>query len=140
MIDPTPVFGIPRPVTTPARSRSRSLARGFRRRCPSCGTGSLFAGYLRVRSACSGCGQALEPYRADDGPAYFTVAIVGHAMIFGVLISEQQFTPPLWVQAAIWLPAALIATLALLPRIKGAVIGFQWALDIRPYAGFDREE
>lgn len=126
--------------TPPARPRRRSLARGFLRRCPACGRAPLFAGYLRVRPACGGCGQALEPYRADDAPAYVTVAIIGHAAIFGVLLTEQSWAPPIWLQAAIWLPATLIATLALLPRVKGALIGLQWALDLKPYAAFDGDD
>jgi len=140
MIDPPPDSAAFTATTAPVRSRRRSLMRGFCRRCPACGGGALFAGYLRVRPACAECGQALETFRADDAPAYFTVAIVGHAAVFGALLSEQNLAPPLWAQAGFWLPATLIATLALLPRVKGALIGLQWALDLKPYAAFDAEE
>jgi len=67
-------------------------------------------------------GLPFEPLRADDAPAYFTIAIVGHVVVSGLLALETFVHPPTWVQLAIWLPLTLVMTLGLLPYIKGAVM------------------
>jgi uncharacterized protein (DUF983 family) len=103
-----------------------AFGRGFRRRCPRCGEGRLVSGYLTMRERCERCGLGFEPYRADDAPAYFTILIVGHLIVAGVLLTEQFFHPESWVQMAIWLPMTLVATLLLLPFVKGAVIATIW--------------
>jgi uncharacterized protein (DUF983 family) len=104
-----------------------ALKRGLRRRCPACGHGRLFAGYLTMNGHCNSCGQDFEPCRADDAPAYFTILLVGHIVVPGILVVEQWAQPAVWLQLAVWLPVTLIATLALLPYIKGATIGAVWA-------------
>jgi uncharacterized protein (DUF983 family) len=102
------------------------LKRGFARRCPRCGRGALFMGYLTVNEACPSCGLVMEPYRSDDVPAYFSILLVGHIVVPGLLAVEKFFHPAEWVQLAIWLPVTLFGTLMLLPFIKGAVIGAIW--------------
>ena len=104
-----------------------ALRRGWRGRCPRCGEGQLFASYLKMRSHCPSCGQDLEPFRADDAPAYFTILVVGHIVVPLVLVLERYGNqPPLWFHAAIWLPLSTALALLLLPRIKGAVITTLW--------------
>jgi len=104
------------------------LLRGWRGRCPRCGAGSLFSSFLKMRSHCPACELALEPYRADDAPAYFTIFAVGHVVVPLVLVLERYGgQPPLWVHAALWLPLSVVLALFLLPRIKGAVIALLWA-------------
>ncbi len=104
-----------------------AFKRGLRRCCPACGGGRLFAGYLTMGQSCNKCGIDFEPCRADDAPAYFTIFLVGHIVVPGILIAEQWFKPDTTVQLAIWLPVTLIATLALLPIVKGATIAAVWA-------------
>jgi uncharacterized protein (DUF983 family) len=105
-----------------------ALLRGWRGRCPRCGVGSLFGSFLKMRSVCPACELVLEPYRADDAPAYFTILIVGHIIVPLVLLLERYGDqPPLWFHAAIWLPLSVVVALCLLPRIKGAVIALIWA-------------
>jgi uncharacterized protein (DUF983 family) len=112
----------------PHRDVWRALRRGFGQRCPSCGRGSLFGKYLKVSDVCPSCGEELHHHRADDAPPYFTILVVGHIIVGGLLAMERALAPPGWVQAAVWLPLTLILTLLLLPRVKGALIGLQWAL------------
>jgi uncharacterized protein (DUF983 family) len=106
--------------------------RGLRGRCPHCGKGAVFYRYLKVEPVCQTCGHDLDRYPSDDGPAYFTVLIVGHLVIvpFLILCAPLIFKAPL----AILVPAALLAvgaiTLAALPITKGAVVGLLYALDI----------
>jgi uncharacterized protein (DUF983 family) len=102
---------------------TEALMRGFKRQCPHCGRGKMFAGYLTPRESCASCGMAFEPLRADDAPAYFTVFLVGHIAIAGALFTEQKFThPSMWLQM-LWVPAAVAMLLGFLPLIKGAVMG-----------------
>ena len=57
-----------------------SVLRGWKGRCPSCGQGPMLRGYLKVRDTCPVCGEAMHHHRADDGPAYLTILIVGYDM------------------------------------------------------------
>jgi uncharacterized protein (DUF983 family) len=119
--------------TKPKLKRSLSVAlwRGLRQRCPSCGRGAIFGHYVRINETCAVCGLAFAPYRSDDAPAYFTIAVVGHLIVPGVLILEQTMRPATWVHMVTWLPLTLVMTLALLPRMKGALLGVQWMLRIK---------
>jgi uncharacterized protein (DUF983 family) len=112
----------------PPRDLLRAMLRGFAGRCPSCGKGRLFGRYLKVQDGCPSCGEALHHNRTDDAPPYFTILIVGHLIVGGVLALEKALGPPTWVHLAIWLPLTLVASLWLLPRVKGALVGLQWAL------------
>ena len=102
---------------------TEALLRGFKRVCPRCGKGKMFAGYLTPRESCAACGLAFEPLRADDAPAYFTVFLVGHIAIGGALFTEQLSHPALWIQSIVWIPVTLALMFGLLPVIKGAVMG-----------------
>ncbi|HVY42105.1 MAG TPA: DUF983 domain-containing protein [Hyphomicrobiaceae bacterium] len=124
----------PTPRTT-ARSVQQAMWRGAAERCPACGVGHLFRAYLKVVDRCPNCGEELHHHRADDAPPYFTILIVGHVVIAGVLWLEEVFAPAAWVQAAVWIPLTFLLTLALLPRIKGALVGLQWALRMHGFGG-----
>ena len=118
----------------PPRNVPQAMLRGFSQRCPSCGVGGLFGRYLKVRDVCPHCGEALHHHRTDDAPPYFTIIVVGHFVVGGVLSLEKAFAPPTFVHLVIWLPLTVAASLWLLPRIKGALVGLQWALYMH---GFD---
>jgi uncharacterized protein (DUF983 family) len=104
-----------------------ALGRGFRRVCPCCGRGAMFTGYLAVRKDCGACGLAFDPLKADDAPAYFTIFIVGHVIVAGLLLAEKTAHPALWLQTAVWIPLAILMTFGLLPFVKGAVMGAIYA-------------
>ena len=111
-----------------------AVKRGFRGRCPRCGEGKLFRAFLKVDNSCSVCKLDFTPHRADDLPAYLVIVIVGHLVVPTALIIETDYSPPVWLQLAIYLPLTLILSLALLQPVKGAVVGLQWALRMH---GFD---
>ena len=113
----------------------QSVMRGFRRRCPHCGEGKIFAGYARVADACDQCHEEMFHQRADDAPPYFTIMIVGHIVVPGLLMMERSFAPPTWVQMSVWLPMSLLLTLSLLPLVKGAIVGLQWSLRMHGFGG-----
>lgn len=87
----------------------------------------MFSGYLSVPESCEHCRLAFAPIRSDDAPAYFTIFLVGHLVVPGLLALERWLAPPTWVQMAVWLPMTLILTLVLLPYIKGGVMAAIWS-------------
>jgi uncharacterized protein (DUF983 family) len=118
------------------RSWKLAMLRGSRGKCPSCGTGPLFTKFMKVAGTCGHCGEALHHQRADDAPPYFTIFIVGHILVPLVFIVERVWQPSFLVHAALWLPVTLGLTFALMPIVKGAVIGLQWALGMHGF-GFE---
>jgi uncharacterized protein (DUF983 family) len=111
-----------------------AIKRGFRGRCPRCGEGKMFRAFLKVDNHCPVCDLDFTPHRADDLPAYLVIIIVGHIVVPTVLLIETDYSPPVWLQLAIYLPLTLVLSLALLQPVKGAVVGMQWALRMH---GFD---
>ena len=109
----------------------KALMRGARRRCPECGQGRLFAGYLKVRPVCEVCGHENGLYPADDAPPYFTILIVGHLVVAPMLVFPFIWQWPVGVVLAVTLPTLFVATLLILPRVKGAVVGAHWAIGHR---------
>jgi len=108
-----------------------AMRRGLAGNCPCCGKGRLFYRYLKVSDACPACGHDLDQYPSDDGPAYFTILLVGHLVVVPLLLFPIIWKAP----AALIVPGVLIPlggfTMLLLPRIKGAVIGALYALRVR---------
>lgn len=116
------------------RSVARAMLRGWRGRCPNCGGGPMMESYLKVRRNCAACGQPLHHHKADDMPAWATIMVVGHVVVGGMFWVAVNWDVPLWVHWTIWPVLALAMTLLLLPRIKGMVVGLQWAWRMH---GFD---
>jgi uncharacterized protein (DUF983 family) len=114
----------------------QALKRGFRGRCPRCGEGKLFRAFLKTADSCSVCGQDFTLHRADDLPAYLVIVIVGHIVVPLALMIETNYSPPVALQLAVYLPITFFASLGLLQPVKGAVVGMQWALRMH---GFDEE-
>ena len=110
------------------RDAVASMIRGMKLKCPKCGAGNMFSSYLKVADHCPTCGEALHHHRADDAPPYFTMFIVCHIVVAGVLIAEKAMEPTFWTHIAIWFPITIGMSLVLLPMIKGALIGLQWAV------------
>ena len=115
----------------PTKDLRKAMGRGVIGRCPNCGTGKLFAGYLAVRDRCGHCDEPLSAYKTADLPALFTILLVGILLI-----------PSLWVGFAVFRPDPLllfsyisgltvILTLVLLRLVKGANVGYFWAIDER---------
>ncbi|WP_417688927.1 DUF983 domain-containing protein [Roseibium sp.] len=120
----------------PARPVMPAMLRGLFCRCPSCGNGKLFSGYLTSVHTCESCGEEIHHHRADDAPPYFTITVVGHIIIPALLALEVLYRPEVWVHLALWIPLTLILSLGMLRPIKGSLIGLQWALYMH---GFDPE-
>jgi uncharacterized protein (DUF983 family) len=95
-------------------------------RCPACGDGRLFDGYLKVAKSCRRCGLDFAPFQAGDGPAAFVILIVGFLVAGGALLVEVSYAPPYWVHAVIWGPTILVLSLGLLRLLKGGLIAMQF--------------
>ncbi|UFZ02728.1 DUF983 domain-containing protein [Bradyrhizobium ontarionense] len=120
-------FNPPRPVLS-------ALLHGLCCRCPCCGCGRLFNGFLAIAPSCASCGEDLHHARPDDAPAYFVILIVGHIAVFLALAMEQELAPPLWATMTAAIIVTCLLTAVLLQPTKGAIIALQWALWMH---GFD---
>ena len=102
------------------------IAAGLACRCPNCGEGPLFSGFLKVSDRCEACGMDLSAADSGDGPAVFIILIVGCLVAFSALILEVAVHPPVWLHLIIWLPLTLILCLALLRPFKGVMLAMQF--------------
>lgn len=118
----------------PMPSLGTAVGRGLRNRCPVCGEGRVFRGYLTLVEHCGHCRAPLGRLRADDAPPYFTILLVGHLLVPGVLSVERSYQPPMWLHMVVWLPLFTILCMVLLRPVKGAVVGWMVTL------GFGKEE
>ncbi len=100
--------------------------RALRCRCPACGEGRLLTGYARQVEACAVCGARFGHIRADDGPAWLTILIVGHIVVSLILTVEPNVDWPQWLSMSVWVAAAIGACLLVLPRAKCFFIGAIW--------------
>jgi len=109
-------------------SHSTAIRRGLKRRCPSCGEGRAFAGYLRTAEACGRCGTPLGQIRADDFPPYLTIFVVGHIVVPLLLMVEQTYQWPYELHMLVWPALTLVLSLLILPVLKGGVLGLMWSI------------
>jgi uncharacterized protein (DUF983 family) len=95
-------------------------------RCPQCGQGKLFQGFLTLRPRCDACGLDYSFIDAGDGPAVFVILGAGFIVVFAALIVEVLYEPPFWLHAVLWLPLILLTTLLPLRWIKALLIALQY--------------
>jgi uncharacterized protein (DUF983 family) len=132
-------------ITTPGnaeleeRSLGQAMRRGLTQCCPACGEGKLYKGYLKVADTCASCHEELYHQRADDAPPYVTMSIVGHIIGAGVMTLESLYAPSFWVHAVIWAPLTLGMSLWMLPRVKGSLVGLQWAFRMHGFGGKEED-
>lgn len=122
------------------RPMKQAMWRGFNRRCPHCGKGRMFTGYLKVADACPDCGEPLHHHRADDGPAYLTILIVGHLMAPLLLFVFETWRPAPMVTIAIFVTGTVLLSLFLLPRLKGVIVAIQWSRRMHGFGGDDAKD
>jgi len=98
----------------------------LRGRCPRCGQGALFAGWLKVAPRCAACGLDYSTVQTGDGPASFIMQIAGFIVGFSALVVEIRFHPPMWLHLIVWIPLVVILSLALMRPGRGLMIGLQY--------------
>ena len=112
-----------------------ALRRGWQCRCPACGAGPMLRNYLKVRDHCPVCAEPLFHQRADDGPAYLTILIVGHILAPVIYFVFTKYRPEPLVMAALFSVLTVALALFLLPRMKGVMVAVQWAKRMNGFGG-----
>ncbi|WP_169567783.1 DUF983 domain-containing protein [Sneathiella limimaris] len=112
--------------STPSKEVFSPFLTGITCKCPACGKGKLFSGYIDVQPVCSECGQDLKSIDSGDGPAVFVIFIVGFVVIALCFWVQLAFRPPFWLQLLIWIPAILGLSLGLLKPLKGVMIALHY--------------
>ncbi|MFC7048990.1 DUF983 domain-containing protein [Emcibacter nanhaiensis] len=102
------------------------LKAGLGCKCPRCGEGRLFTGYLTLPERCPNCGLDYSPFDSADGPAVFIILILGFFIVALALLVEVKFSPPLWVHIVLWAPLTIIGSLAMLRPFKALMIALQY--------------
>lgn len=115
----------PQSTETPAPARTHAVRAGLRCRCPNCGRGRLFQGFLKVVDACSVCGFDFTRLNTGDGAAVFVMQISGGLAVFTALFVEIAYSPPMWVHLVVFLPLVLGLSLGLMRPGKGVMIALQ---------------
>ncbi|MBS7539293.1 DUF983 domain-containing protein [Ancylobacter lacus] len=103
------------------------VAAGLGCRCPRCGRGRLFSGFLTVAPACERCGLSYDFADAGDGPVVFIILLAGTLVVGLALWVELTWSPPLWVHALLWTPLVLLSTVGLMRPLKALLIAQQYA-------------
>jgi uncharacterized protein (DUF983 family) len=104
----------------------QSALRGIACKCPRCGKGKLYGGFLTLRPSCEACGLDYAFIDSGDGPAIFIIMIAGAIVVACALIVEVKYQPPFWLHAALWLPLILATTLLPLRAMKSLLIALQF--------------
>jgi uncharacterized protein (DUF983 family) len=118
---------------------TESALRGIACRCPRCGKGKLYTGFLTLRPRCESCGLDYAFMDSGDGPAIFIIMIAGAIVVACALIVEVKYQPPFWVHAALWLPLIAATTLLPLRSMKSLLIALQFHHKAAPARLIDRE-
>src|SRR4030081_3858881 len=105
---------------------TESAMRGIACRCPRCGRGKLYAGFLTLRPRCEACGLDYAFIDAGDGPAVFVILLAGFIVVGSALVVEFKYAPPVWLHSVLWLPLILATTLLPLRSMKGLLIALQY--------------
>jgi uncharacterized protein (DUF983 family) len=113
-------------MAEPAVSPPKPILAGLTGRCPRCGKGKMFAGFLGLKPACEACGLDYGFVDAGDGPAVFVIMISGFIVVGGALAVELLYAPPFWVHAVLWVPLVILTAVVPLRPAKGILIALQY--------------
>lgn len=102
------------------------VAAGLKGRCPRCGEGKLFSGFLTVGKQCGVCRLDYSFADAGDGPAVFVILIIGFIVVGLALWMEVTLSPPLWLHLLLWVPLTVVLSLGGLRLMKGVLITLQY--------------
>jgi len=105
---------------------TESALRGIACRCPRCGKGKLYSGFLTLAPRCQACGLDFAFIDAGDGPAIFVIMLAGAIVVAAALIVEVKYQPPFWVHAALWLPLIVVTTILPLRSMKALLVALQF--------------
>ena len=107
-------------------SLAQTISRGLACKCPRCGVGKLYGGFITLRPSCEHCGLDYAFIDTGDGPAIFIIMLAGAVVVGAALIVEIKYQPPFWLHAVLWLPLILATTLLPLRSMKSLLIALQF--------------
>ncbi len=107
-------------------SRTSPWRAGFTCRCPACGKGRLYAGFLKIADACPACGQSFKGADPGDGPAFFVMFLVGAIVVGLAILVELTIQPSYWVHLVLWAPTVFALSALFLRPAKGLLVAFQF--------------
>lgn len=110
-------------------SQPNPIIKGLLCRCPGCGEGPLFVGYLKLALSCARCGLGFSFADSGDGPAVFVIFLVAPLVILMALVLGAVASIPPWMHLVIWIPVTVLLSLALLPPFKGVLVNLQYRHD-----------
>ncbi len=113
-------------MADPAIAPPNPMRAGLLGRCPRCGKGKMFAGFLGVRPSCEACGLDYAFADAGDGPAVFVIMISGFIVVGAALAVEMLYAPPVWVHIVLWVPLVIVTAVLPLRLVKGVLIALQY--------------
>jgi uncharacterized protein (DUF983 family) len=113
-------------MTEPSITPPNPILAGLTCRCPQCGKGRMFTGFLGLKAHCEVCGLDYAFVDAGDGPAVFVILFAGFIVVGAALATEVLYQPPIWVHVVLWLPLILLTTIAPLRPMKGVLIALQY--------------
>ncbi len=105
---------------------------GLAGRCPRCGDGRLFAGFISVAPRCEVCGLDYAFADSGDGPAVFVTLIAGFLVLGVAMAIDMTYEPPLWFYVVFFLPATVLVCLGMLRPSKSLLIALQYDKDAAP--------
>jgi uncharacterized protein (DUF983 family) len=116
---------MPDPTAAPV-PLGQTVIRGLTCKCPRCGEGKLYAGFINLAPVCETCGLDYAFIDTGDGPAIFIIMLAGAIVVGCALVVEVKYQPPFWLHAALWLPLILATTLLPLRAMKSLLIALQF--------------
>lgn len=102
------------------------ISTGLRGRCPRCGRGHMFDGFLTFRASCEDCGLDYSSFNSGDGPAFFVMSIVGIFVVGLALWMEITYEPAMWIHALVAGSLSIGLSLLLVRPLKGMLAALQF--------------
>ena len=102
------------------------ISAGLRCRCPNCGEGRLYRGFLTFKEQCDACGADLTIADVGDGASFFVMWMALILVVPAAMVFELTVSPPIWVHVILWVPAIVIVCLFLLRPFKATLFALQW--------------
>jgi uncharacterized protein (DUF983 family) len=109
-----------------AAPRLSAVETGVRGRCPRCGQGHIFRGFLTIRDHCEVCGLDYSFADPADGPAVFVQLFACVPGVIFIVMLEILARPPVWVHLLVGIPVLVLTTLLPMRPIKGWLVAAQY--------------
>ena len=95
-------------------------------RCPRCGEGHMFEGFLALRKECEVCGLDYSYADPADGPAFFVQMFACLPAVIFAFVLEISAEPPFWVHLVVSLPLLLVTCILPIRPLKGWLVASQF--------------